>query len=112
MKKGREVYLMYCSKIDAYKIGVSKNSRKRLSGVQTGCPYPVEITRIFESKKPFLVETAVHSMFIQYKRDCDEDNISGEWFQLPITEVINFNETCGKIEERIDFLEKSGNPFI
>ena len=107
-----EVYLMYSSGVDAYKIGVSKNSEKRIIQLQTGCPYQIEIRSIFKTQRPFKVETALHNRYQQYKRNYDGDHISGEWFQLPISEVAGFLAACTEVEERLEFLAESGNPFI
>jgi hypothetical protein len=107
-----EVYLMYSSGVDAYKIGVSKNSEKRLKQLQTGCPYQIELKSVFKTYRPFRVETALHNRYLQYKHNYDGDPISGEWFQLPITDVADFLTTCFEIEERLKFLVDSGNPFV
>lgn len=107
-----EIYLMYSFGTDAHKIGVSKNSEKRIKQLQTGCPYQIEIKSIFKTYRPFKVETALHNRFLKHKRNYDGDPISGEWFQLPISEVIDFLDTCSEIEKRMELLAGEGNPFI
>lgn len=103
---------MYSSGVDAYKIGVSKNSEKRILQLQTGCPYAIEIKSIYKTNVPFKVESALHNRYVQYKRNYDGDPISGEWFQLPISEVTGFLTACSEIEGRLEFLIDNGNPFI
>ena len=103
---------MYSAGTDAYKIGVSKNSEKRIKQLQTGCPYSIEIKSVFKTYRPFKVETALHNRYLQYKQNYDGDPISGEWFQLPIAAVVDFMITCSEIEEVFNGLVKDGNPFI
>lgn len=107
-----EVYLLFSSGVNAYKIGVSKNSTKRVKKLQTGCPYQIEIVKLFKTSRPFKIEKALHNMYAQYKWNYDGDVISGEWFQLPINEVVEFENICNKIEKRIKILVDSGNPFV
>lgn len=110
--KLNEIYLMYVKDLNAYKIGVSKNSKKRLKQLQTGCPYNIEIKHIFFSKFAYKVESILHREFNTYKIDIDEKKLNGEWFILTSDQVSNFINRCQLIESNIDFLKKSGNVFM
>lgn len=103
---------MHSAEIGAYKIGVSKNPNRRLEELSTGCPYPIDIIYKFSSKRPFALETALHNAYSTYKQNLDGDELSGEWFSLPPAEVLGFVERCKKIEDTMNFLVESGNPFI
>ena len=75
-----EVYLMYCNDMDAYKIGISKNSEKRRKQLNTGCPYKIEIRSVYKTYRPFKIEGALHTLFLKYKRNYDTELLFGEWF--------------------------------
>jgi hypothetical protein len=112
VKKTKEIYLMHSEEIGAYKVGISKNPNKRLNELKTGCPYPIKIIYNFPSKRPFLLEAALHKSYCSYKKNLDGDSLFGEWFNLPPSEVSGFIDKCKKIEDTMDFLAESGNPFI
>lgn len=111
-EKTKKIYLMHSAEIGAYKIGVSKNPIKRLETLSTGCPYSIDLIYKFVSKRPFMLEGALHSTYVQYKRNIDGDPLSGEWFDLPTNEVIGFLDKCRKLESTMEFLAEAGNPFI
>lgn len=107
-----EIYLMYINELNFYKIGVSKNSKKRLLQLQTGCPYAIEIKEIFKSRYPYKTESILHRKFKSYKADVNEIKLKGEWFCLTSEQVDLFLHDCIDIEYDIDFLIKSENKFI
>jgi hypothetical protein len=100
-----KIYLIKSLNEGVYKIGVSKSPNTRLQAVQTGNPSEVQILQIFESEHAYKIETALHNRYSHY-------NTHGEWYELSIDEEISFLRTCSKIEESINSLKKSGNPFI
>lgn len=106
------VYLKYCSALDLYKIGVSKNSNKRNKALQTGNPYEIETIFNFFSKYPYRVETSLHREFGTCKKNIDNDKLKGEWFNLSMEQVNNFLNRCVTIENNITFLIENGNHFI
>lgn len=106
------VYLIHCPSLDFYKIGVSKNINTRINQLQTGSPYPIELKKSFETDFAFKIESALHRRFSSKKTNIDNDAISGEWFNLSIQDVINFDETCKLIENNIIALKEAGNPFV
>ena len=59
-----------------HKIGIALDVKKRLKGIQTSCPFPVEILMTWKSENALGVEQAMHRRFAQHR-------LKGEWFQLP-----------------------------
>ena len=108
MAKGY-IYLLECvSNWDTtYKIGYTRNKdiKKRIKGLQTGNKDKIVCIDKFESTPGRTVETALHN-FYSYKRQV------GEWFELEFEDVLSFQDICKRIEENLDLLEKSNNPFI
>jgi hypothetical protein len=68
------LYFIKMSMTDIIKIGISKNIEKRLSGIQTGNPYELEVLNKFKCSNSGL-EKLVHKL---YKLN----RIKGEWFSL------------------------------
>lgn len=84
-----------------YKIGISKNVKKRFRQLKTGNPYIEEIVySVLLNKHYSKVESALHNLFKSNK-------ISGEWFMLSDNEVNNFHKTCNMIYENFVILENS-----
>ena len=108
----KKIYLIYAEKIDAYKIGISKNPAKRIKNLQTGCPYELSLLNVFKSNFPHQLEKAIHKKYLSYKKNIDQDEISGEWFNLPFNCVVNFLEECESIENNFRILKEAGNPFV
>ena len=108
-----EIYLIKAHDIDLYKIGFSKNSRKRVKQLQTGCPYQLEIMNIYEPQKfPYKVEKIMHRSMSIYKRDVDSTKLKGEWFDLKNEQIVNFLSNCKKAEETLIYLHEAGNHFV
>lgn len=107
MAKGY-IYLFECVSDyeTTYKIGFTRNKdmKKRIRGLQTGNKDKIKCIDIFETKHSRSVETALHQ-FYSFKRE------GGEWFDLDLTDVVNFKSTCQRIEDNIDILENYNNPF-
>jgi len=78
------VYIMRCA--EACKIGYSKHPRKRLSDIQSCCPFQVTIAAVFPLKNETAardVERACHNQF-------DWGRMNGEWFQVPYKQIKEF----------------------
>lgn len=112
MHKPSFVYLKHCAALDAYKIGVSINAKKRNKSLQTGNPYQIDTLYVFESKYPYKVETILHREFHLKKTDVNEIKLKGEWFNLNVEDVSDFLNKCISIEKNIDFLLEYNNCFI
>lgn len=116
MKKQYEVYLIQLGQSELYKIGVSKNSKKRVKQLQTGCPYSLSLVSVYKTIQPYKIERILHSRIASKKYspsfNVDFDSLVGEWFNLSTKDVLDFLDSCKKIEDSIDALKKAGNPFI
>lgn len=103
------IYLIKCedeSDQIKFKIGYTKGRvEKRLKQLQTGSTYRLSIQTIFETKYGMKVETTLHNMYAH-------NNILNEWYILTNEQVINFNNTCKKIEKNFDFLKQSKNHYF
>jgi predicted GIY-YIG superfamily endonuclease len=78
-----EIYVIHCKGTDFYKIGITKTGdvNSRLSSLQTGCPYELEITKSENSVKyPEDKEAKIHSFFSERK-------VRGEWFRFSKDEI-------------------------
>jgi hypothetical protein len=75
------VYLFNLEGTNIYKIGNSKHPEKRVSEVQTGCPFKVIEVARFKSSYPTLVETALHRRF-GFQKKMKKAESSRESFSL------------------------------
>lgn len=100
------VYIMFAEMRGIYdkmnvKIGVSDNPKKRLKGVQTGCPGDVHLIRTFDAgQDAYIHEGHFHKLYKDF-------STGGEWFEFDndyfvekvLPEMIKY---FGKIEIRYD----------
>jgi len=105
------IYLMYAEDLDLYKIGVSKNSSKRIKQIQTGCPYKLTLLKEFKSEFPYKIEKSIHNKFRMFKNTEEDKNLQGEWFCLTRDVVSDFKQICEEFEGNVRFLREMGNPF-
>lgn len=98
------VYLIK-SKDGTYKIGKSKNPKKRLSQLQTANSNELELIEVFKSTNFNKIEKILHDRFKFCK-------LNGEWFNLNIIDEANFKEYCEVIDKSIVQLKEMKNPFI
>ena len=79
------LYLVRCKGFDFYKIGISKISiEHRLSSLQTGCPFDLEVLHVGYAIGYKSIEVLLHNKYRQYSE-------RGEWFKLNdklVSEVI------------------------
>jgi len=97
------IYLIRSGDDYVYKIGYSKNTKKRKKEHDTGNPNELTILHEFESNHNRKVETILHQRYKLYR-------IKGEWFELPMVVVNEFMIICSAIETNLDALRE--NPFI
>ena len=69
------------------KIGISSNPQSRLSGLQTGCPFPLEIFKIFAGNR----EESLHKRFKKHRIFLDGKPT--EWFKFD-KEIKDFIEAA------------------
>jgi len=103
------IYLFECVSDyeTTYKIGYTRNkdTKKRIRGLQTGNKNKIKCIDIFKTKHGRKVETTLHNLY-SFKRE------GGEWFDLDYGDVLQFQDTCQKIEDNFDILDKYDNPFM
>lgn len=114
--KLQEVYLIRLGQTELYKIGVSKNSKKRVKQLQTGCPFTLTLAHVHQTVRPYKIETILHHGIKSKKYSptfLDDFNmLEGEWFTLTPADVLEFQERCARIEKTLNDLKEAGNPFI
>lgn len=106
------LYILFISELNVSKIGISENVEKRVKQLQTGCPYKIDLVRKYDSKLSARIEKIMHRKYRSRKVDENEYSLTGEWFFLSPSEVLEFEENCREIEKTIIFLKNEGNPFI
>lgn len=78
-KRIRDIYIFKTDN-NMYKIGVAENPKKRIKGVQVGCPTRVEFIFSTHSYRALNVEAIIHEVFTRHR-------IRGEWFEFSDSEI-------------------------
>lgn len=85
------IYVIQCQGF--VKIGIADNPKKRLSELQVGCPFKLELVRAFASRDPRRDEKSLHhSLGKHHER--------GEWFRLtdPLSQLLtHWAKGAGKL---------------
>ena len=101
---GSVYLLMDTANEGVYKIGVTRGSiEKRIKELQTGNANEISICKYYKTKYPFLIEKKLHEHHIG-------SNVNGEWYELTMEEVNEFENECSNLEKMIQSL--SENPFV
>ncbi len=111
-KKEKLLYVLFISELNVCKIGISENVEKRIKQLQTGCPFRIDVVRKYQSPISAKIEKILHRQYRSRKIDENEYHLMGEWFNLTIGEVVDFENSCREIEASFNFLKQSGNPFV
>ena len=89
-----------------YKIGFTRrNVDKRIKEFKTGNASELKIEGVFESKWGVKIEKCLHDKF-------KENKISGEWFNLSVDDVSNFNFFCEKFHNNFELIGKYNTYII
>ena len=90
---------------EKFKIGMTKHSdiNKRVKELQTGNPNEIWLHSYYETDYPLKIEKMMHGRHAS-------SNVKNEWFDMSVSDVINFKKECKKCEEILKALED--NPFI
>lgn len=90
---------------EKFKIGMTKkkNIDERIKELQTGNPYEIWLRSYYETDYPLKIEKMMHARHAS-------SNVKNEWFDLSVTEVINFKNECKECERILESLKD--NPFI
>ncbi len=110
--RNKILYLLVIRDINVYKIGISVDVAKRIKTLQTGCPYKIEVLKVYNSEIASKIEKILHRQYSAKKIDYNEYNLKGEWFNLDINLVVDFIKICSKIENDLVLLTKMNNPFL
>ena len=78
------IYCMKCVGKDYVKIGLAVSPSKRLQNLQQGCPYKLEIKKVWEVDNMKAAEKLAHNAMAPYNRGQKADNkYKTEWFDVP-----------------------------
>ena len=97
------VYLIEDIDNKRYKIGVTKDLKKRLRNLQTGNSNQIQLLESFKSEYPFRLETMLHNKFKQFHH-------YNEWYELDKNSVDEFLNLCKYFDDIIIALKD--NPFF
>lgn len=101
----KHIYLIQSLEDSYYKIGVSKNPKRRVNQLQTGNSSKLKLIESYPSEYANVIEKTLQRRYAYLRRE-------GEWFDLSLLNEISFINECKKIEESLIVLKKSSNVFI
>ena len=94
----KNIYIIQNTKNKNIKIGVTSNITKRLSSLQCGSDYKLEVKFLSAPVKNALkIESTIHN---EFKRE----NTHGEWFELNIDKAISKIKETIKLYGKIELL--------
>ena len=94
------IYIIQSKETGQFKIGKTKNIKRRLKQLQTGSSGELVIIDEFKTNYPNKLEKYLHNIF-------KHENTIGEWFTLCYSEVGKFKRECEKMEKNYEFLENN-----
>jgi predicted GIY-YIG superfamily endonuclease len=95
----KSIYLIRSKETGDYKIGISKHPQKRLKQLQTGNSSELELITSYDSEYASRIETTLHNIYSHLKKE-------GEWFELSLTEAMDFRSKCIDTEQNFRIIEK------
>jgi predicted GIY-YIG superfamily endonuclease len=90
----KQVYLLKSDYTGYYKIGVSKNTPKRVKQLLTGSSENISIVFTYDSEMPYKLETALHNFYSAYK-------VNREWYNLSLEHELEFIQLCERTEQNL-----------
>ena len=99
------IYLIQSLEDSYYKIGISKNPKRRVKQLQTGNSSELKLIESYPSEHASIIEKTLQRRYSYLQKE-------GEWFDLSLLNEISFQDECKKIEESINVLKKNDNVFI
>ena len=93
------VYLICNPVEDTYKIGRTKDVKKRLKQLQTGCSAKLHVVNSHPTNYPVQLEQMLH---VRYKNK----RLINEWFKLDVSDVSCFEEICERTDNIIRYMNK------
>ena len=100
----RSVYLIRGND-GKYKIGIAKNPTQRIKQLQTGNSDKLVIIKTYQSENASKIESTLHNHYGYLRNE-------GEWFDLSVSDEIEFLERCKTIDRNILTLRAMGNAFV
>jgi len=100
----RHVYLIRGND-GKYKIGIAKNPSQRIKQLQTGNSDELQLIESYQTENAYRVETTLHNQYSHLRSH-------GEWFDLSISDEVNFKRKCEQIDKSIMILRRMGNSFV
>lgn len=85
------VYIVKCN--EYYKIGIADDINKRLSGLQTGNPYKIELVKAYRTRAAQTLEKMFH-----FALKSASLHIRGEWFKMNEATLKLIVEVCEIVE--------------
>lgn len=73
---------------DLYKIGITSKLSRRIKGIQTGCPFPLEVFHTVQAKKEKILVLEAY-----FHREYKQKRTTGEWFKLSLSEIDEIKKT-------------------
>lgn len=89
------IYLVEATGTQRQKIGYSKSVYRRLSQMQTSCPFDLIVLERVFSLDCQKLESLLHKYFDAYR-------VRGEWFELPAEEIANFAATANRLDTEVE----------
>lgn len=74
------LYILNCIGTDYRKIGITDNPNKRLCELQVGCPFELQIERLYVYKNSKRLEYILHNALAIH-------NVRGEWFNISLEDI-------------------------
>jgi hypothetical protein len=99
------IYLIQSLENSYYKIGISKHPTKRIEELQTGNASELRLIDTYQSEYANKIEKTLQRRYLHFRKE-------GEWFDLGISQEVNFKKECQQIEETLIVLKENGNVFI
>lgn len=90
------LYLIKCQQF--YKIGIANDVQSRLAQLSTGNPHELKVLAFYGYENAELVERVIHQKFANKR-------VRGEWFELDLSDIANFQNICQMLDGYIDTLE-------
>lgn len=85
-RDGQNVYILE-HEHGFVKIGVSNNPVRRVSDLETACPYDIRVLGVIETDEPFVVESTLHNKY-------DRKQKKGEWYNLTTEDRAHLLAVC------------------
>ena len=101
----RYIYLLKLDGFNTYKIGISKDPKKRVKQLQTGSPEIIEILCTYKSDWAFKIESTLHRRYLQ-------NNIRGEWFEFNYLNKDIFLNECKKICTNLTYIKENATKIF